>query len=164
VIDILDPGIYFQNTSDNMHYSYWTFGDGNTSGETNPWHNFVDTGYYNVTLYIITEYGCRDTVVKQVRVKEGYTFYAPNAFSPDHNGINEVFLVKGIGIDNSTFKMVIFSRWGDEVFESDDIEKGWDGLDKHGKVMDAAVYTWMVTYRDVFRHKHKYLGTVLLLR
>jgi gliding motility-associated-like protein len=163
-IDILDPGYYFLNTSDNTHYSHWTFGDGITSEETSPFHSYIDTGYYNVSLLVITEYGCQDTTDRLIFVRDAYTFYAPNAFTPDHNGLNETFLVKGIGINNSTFRMLIYSRWGGLVFESNDIEQGWDGRDKNGKVMEPAVFTWIITYRDVFGHKHKHLGTVLLLR
>jgi gliding motility-associated-like protein len=165
VIDRLDPGIYFENTSSDTYYCFWTFGDGGASQATHPFHSYMDTGVYTVTLYIGTQYGCRDTVSKIVRVKEAYTFYAPNAFTPDNNGINEHFVVKGIGIDNSTFQMTIYSRWGDKVFETDDIHTGWNGKDKNGNVMDVAVYTWIVTYRDIAsRKKHKHLGTVLLLR
>lgn len=163
-IDILDAGIYFQNTSDNTHYSYWTFGDGNTSHETNPFHSYVDTGTYHVVLVIITEYGCRDTADRYVTVNEAFTFYAPNAFTPDHNGINEVFLVKGIGIDNSTFVMRIFDRWGQQIFESYDIEEGWDGTFKGKKIQETGLYTYTIYFKDVFHRKHKYVGTVLLLR
>jgi gliding motility-associated-like protein len=162
-IDILDAGVYFQNTSDNLNYSYWTFGDGNTSDETSPFHNYMDTGIYHVVLVIISEYSCRDTATRDFTVNEAFTFYAPNAFTPDHNGINEVFLVKGIGIDNSTFMMRIFDRWGKEIYTSSDIEEGWDGSVGGNKINETGVYTYIVTFKDVFRRKHKYVGTFLLL-
>ena len=163
-IDILDAGIFYLNTSDNLYYSYWTFGDGNTSTETSPFHSYVDTGNYHVVLVIITEYGCRDTSDGNVRVNEAFTFYIPNAFSPDHNGINEVFLPNGIGIDNGTYIMRVFDRWGQQIFESYDLNVGWDGTFKGEKIQESAVYTYYIYFKDVFHRKHKYTGTVLLIR
>lgn len=163
-IDILDAGTYFHNTSDLIYYSYWTFGDGNTSDETSPFHSYMDTGSYHVVLVEISEFGCRDTADKYFLVKDAFTFYAPNAFTPDHNGINETFVVKGIGIDNSTFVMRIFDRWGKQIFNSYDIETGWDGKIDGKLATDSGIYTYIVTFRDVFRRKHKYTGTFLLLK
>ncbi|MDD4214386.1 MAG: gliding motility-associated C-terminal domain-containing protein [Bacteroidales bacterium] len=162
--DILDSWIFLDNLSDNTYWSYWALGDGEYSNETDPLHHYVDTGYFHVVLYIATEHDCRDTAERDLYIRESITFYAPNAFTPDNNGENEVFLVKGTGILENTFNMLIFDRWGKKVFESDDIEKGWDGKVNGKLLRESGVYTWVVTYKDITKRKHKQSGSVLLLR
>jgi len=164
VTDILESWVAFNNLSDNTFWSYWALGDGEYSHETEPLHHYVDTGYFHIVLYIQTEHGCRDTTSKDIYVKESITFYAPNAFTPDRDGNNEEFLVKGTGILNSTFNMIIYDRWGKQVFQSNDVEKGWNGKINETTVADPAVYTWVVTYRDIDRKYHKYTGSLVLLR
>ncbi|HOH84511.1 MAG TPA: gliding motility-associated C-terminal domain-containing protein, partial [Bacteroidales bacterium] len=84
--------------------------------------------------------------------------------TPDRDGNNEEFLVKGTGILNSTFNMIIYDRWGKQVFQSNDVEKGWNGKINETTVADPAVFTWVVTYRDIDRKYHKYTGSLVLLR
>ncbi|HOY33039.1 MAG TPA: PKD domain-containing protein [Bacteroidales bacterium] len=162
--DILESWVSFNNLSDNTFWSYWALGDGEYSNETEPMHHYVDTGNFHIVLYIETEHGCRDTAAHDIYVKESITFYAPNAFTPDQNGINEEFFVKGTGIDNSTFNMIIYDRWGKQVFESSDVEKGWDGKINGNLVKESAVFTWVVTYKDILQRKKKHTGSVLLIR
>ena len=165
VTDILEPWINFNNTTDiPTVWDFWTFGDGETSNEFEPLHQYTDTGNFYVVLYVETEHGCRDTVHGSVLIKESITFYAPNAFTPDRNGNNDVFLVKGTGVDNKTFLMEIYDRWGEMVFTSNDIEKGWDGKIKGKELKEPAVFTWVVTFKDISKRKHKYIGTVVLIR
>ncbi len=162
--DILESWVAFNNLSDNTYWSYWALGDGEYSTETEPMHHYLDTGNFHIVLYIETEHGCRDTVSHDILVRESITFYAPNAFTPDENGINEEFLVKGTGVDYSTFHMMIYDRWGKQVFESDDIYKGWDGKINGNLVRESEVFTWVVTYKDILQRKKKHTGTVLLIR
>jgi len=164
ITDILESWVAFDNMSDITFWSYWIFGDGLTSNETFPLHHYTDTGSYDITLYVVSEHGCRDTVKHSIYIKESITFYAPNAFTPEGNGINEAFIVKGTGIDNSTFNMMIFDRWGTLVFESSDVNVGWDGKIGGKIVKDSGVYSWVVTYKDYTERKHKYSGTVMLIR
>ncbi|HNW90001.1 MAG TPA: PKD domain-containing protein [Bacteroidales bacterium] len=162
--DILESWVAFNNLSDNTFWSYWALGDGEYSHETEPMHHYVDTGNFHIVLYIQTEHGCRDTASDDIYIRESITFYAPNAFTPNRNGLNEEFLVKGTGIDNSTFNMIIFDRWGKQVFESSDVEKGWDGRINDETVTDPGVYSWVVTYKDITKRHHKYSGSVILIR
>lgn len=161
--DILEPYIFFDNSSDTRYAQYWLFGDGETSTEFCPVHQYIDSGYFNVVLYIATEYGCKDTANGKVYIKESITFYAPNAFTPDKNGNNEVFITKGTGIDLPTFELNIYDRWGKLIFKSTDIEVGWDGKIK-GTLAEPGVYNWMVYFKDIVKRKHRYRGSVMLLR
>jgi gliding motility-associated-like protein len=135
----------------------WDFGDGTSSDLMNPTHAYTDTGTYNVKLIVWTEHQCVDslTVENGVEVIESSVIKFPSAFTPNMQGSsgghynrndysNDVFypiLIKGT-IDN--YRMEIFNRWGVQIFESNDINIGWDGYYK-GKLMTENVYIYRVT-------------------
>lgn len=91
--------------------------------------------------------------------------YVPNAFTPNHDGINDTFNPKGVNIDE--FKMYIFDRWGKMLFESNSIYDGWDGSYK-GNQCSLGTYVWIIQYSGQSDQSHKITetlrGTVTLLR
>jgi len=95
-----------------------------------------------------------------------YELFAPNAFTPDNDDlINDTFFPKGIGIDVSSFEMYIFNRWGDLIFETHDINKGWDGRANDGKnIVQQGVYVWLVLTKDFSGYPHEHIGRVTLIR
>ena len=88
--DILDPAVQFGNHSENGSLYQWNFGDGNTSVETHPLHNFPETGgaTYQVQLITSTAFGCSDTATQDVIVNEVVLFYAPNSVTPNGDNMN----------------------------------------------------------------------------
>ena len=95
----------------------WNLGNGNLSNAFEPSSQvYPDTGNYAVTLIVINSFGCKDTVVKNIRVEPEFTVYIPNAFTPNSDGTNEGFNVKGWYIEY--VKLDVFNRWGDLVFHS----------------------------------------------
>jgi gliding motility-associated-like protein len=164
VTSIIDPTINFYNNSINYEYSHWHFGDGSSSDDNQPQHTYGNTGVYTVQLTVTNIFGCSDSITGEVTINNDYTFYAPNAFTPNSDGHNETFNVYGVNIQPSSFHLSIYDRWGGLVFESDDITKGWDGTFANGtKIMQNNVFVWMATFKDVFGLKHKETGTVTLL-
>ncbi|MBW6481446.1 MAG: gliding motility-associated C-terminal domain-containing protein [Vicingaceae bacterium] len=87
--------------------------------------------------------------------------YVPNSFTPDGDGINDIFFA--YGVDIIEFEMYIFDRWGEKIFYSNDMKNGWDGLYK-GTLVKNDVYVWKVTYKDVLKTYGEMLGTVTLVR
>lgn len=87
--------------------------------------------------------------------------YVPNAFTPDGDGLNDVFRAYGQYIDN--MRLSIFNRWGELLFYSDDIEYGWDGT-SNGRPAQEGTYVWKITYRDATEKFHVLRGTVTLIR
>ncbi|MFH2142625.1 MAG: CotH kinase family protein [Bacteroidota bacterium] len=166
IVSIIKPIAYFTNLSTGAQSYIWSFGDSTTSVEISPFHYFpvYPTGIYNIVLIAITDMDCRDTVYNDVTVKDEFTFYAPTAFSPDHDGINDEFIVEGHGIDTRNFNLTIYDRWGEIIFESDDINKGWDGTVSGGFIGRYTVYTWLVNYKDINGLDHKKAGAVTLLK
>lgn len=145
----------------------WDFGTGNpldTSTSKDPRFAYTnDTGRYYVTLYAISDKGCLDTVVKEVRIGPDITVFIPNVFSPDGAGIglNETFFVTSEGYKN--FNMQIFNRWGQLLYETNDIKKGWDGK-YNGTLSQQDVYVYYVNLTSFEDKPYKFSGTVTLLR
>ena len=148
---------------------YWNFGDpfsGNSNYSTleNPLpHDYSEPGIYAVTLYVENSLGCKDSAVTYVTIDDIFALYVPNAFTPNENGLNDVFKVAGRGIDLTTFKMRIFNRWGTEIWMSADLYEGWDGR-IHGDESPQGVYVYVVTLRDLNHLQHTYRGSFTLYR
>ncbi len=161
---ITDPVISFTNQSVGADFWKWNFGDTTTSSLQHPAnYTYQDTGAYVIRLIASTQYYCADTAYKTVIIEPDFLFYIPNAFTPDGDGINDTFTGKGIFLKD--FEMMIYDRWGNLIFYSDDITKPWDGHANHGAEMaqrDAYVYKINVT--DYTRKKHNYKGIVTLVR
>jgi gliding motility-associated-like protein len=166
--NVLEPVITFNNTSSNdVNYWNWNFGDGSSSltGISSPEHQFPkDTsGAYNVTLIVQNTNGCYDTTTRPVVIDPQFTFFIPNAFSPDGDGINDTFYGTGVGI--IAYDLWIFDRWGNMLFHSDDLFKGWDSkIDGGEEKAQIDVYVWKVKLTDIFNKKHNYIGTVTIVR
>jgi gliding motility-associated-like protein len=167
-VSILTPEVQFINESSPglTHYS-WNFGDiykPDTSSLVNPIHNYSDVGTYYVTLTVSTNKGCSASVVKPIIINDDYAIYVPNAFTPNQDGKNEMFIAVGEGI--SIFKMWIFDRWGLLIFYSDDITKGWDGTiqGKDGNIVQQDVYVWKIALTNIKNKSKELAGTVTLLK
>jgi gliding motility-associated-like protein len=96
------------------------------------------------TTYTVTftnSFGCTDSDTVTVEVIEAYAIYVPGAFSPNGDGNNDVLFVRGAGIKELTF--VVYDRFGEKVFESSNVNDGWDGTFR-GKDMNTGIYVWYV--------------------
>lgn len=160
---ILNPFVEFINHSDGAVYYYWSFGDGDSSNIESPVHLYPHIGSYRVKLVAGTIHDCLDTSIAVIIVHDELTFYAPTAFSPDMNSINDVFKVYCHGLDNSSFQLLVFDRWGEQIFVSKDINTGWDGTYQNKKAQTGA-YVWYVNYKDFQGVGHQVSGHVTLLK
>lgn len=173
--DVFDPNINFTDQSvgaSGPNAWLWYLGDpfvahdsDNYTTVRNPVHKYSDLqeGIYTVTQWVENVYGCRDSVSQRVVIKAAFTFYAPNAFTPGWDGLNDGFKGTGFGIDNTTYRMWIYDRWGQLVFESNDLEQEWNGK-VHDIPVQQDTYVWKVTFDDVTGASHEYKGVVHLLR
>ncbi len=161
--DILNPEVYFTNQFVNTNNWLWTFGDGTSSNNQNPSHVYGQPGTYIVTLIAQNKQGCNDTVTEQIIVNDIFTFYAPNTFSPNGDGINDFFKPLGTGWDNAGYNLWIFDRWGNLFFHTSDTNKGWDGT-LNGKTVQEDVYVWKANLNDYKRESHSYNGTITVIK
>jgi gliding motility-associated-like protein len=106
-----------------------------------------------------------ETVEGIITVKKEWRYcsvFVPSAFSPNGDGLNDIFRVK-IQDDITEFHMMVYDRWGHMVFESDDPTRGWDGSAGSIKSL-SATYLWAITYLDNKKQATKQQGTVVLVR
>src|ERR1051325_655532 len=156
MVSLLDPTVAFTDlSSGNPTQWNWDFGDmfsgNNTSTQQNQTHVYPVTGVYCITLTIADNSGaCQDTITKCLRVGTPFTFYVPNAFTPNTDGFNEFFTAYGSYIKD--FDMNIFDRWGNLIWHCHtnmepnmDPKCTWDGKVKRDKqVVQEDVYVWKV--------------------
>lgn len=127
----------------------------------NPQKTYYQAGAYPITLIIENKWGCKDTVTKAIEIGADFGVYIPNIFTPNGDGLNDNFQVKGYGIN--TYKMEIFDRWGVKVFNSEDITVAWDGSMK-GKVAKDNTFVYKVVVTDKNNNKKEYTGHVSLMK
>jgi len=162
---ITNPVISISDLSTGTNFWNWNFGDGSdTTNLSDPLpHTYADTGTYTIMLITSTQYNCIDTAYQTVIVEPNFLFYIPNAFTPNDDGINDFFSGKGtfVGI----YEMAIFDRWGNLIFNSDDITKPWDGRANKGDVIaQGDVYIYSIKITDFKKKKYIYKGIVTLVR
>lgn len=131
------------------------------TGETTQTITTLQAGTYFVT---ITNGAC--VVLDSITITGelgGGLLYIPNAFTPDDNGNNERFLPRGTNIEQ--FSMVIYNRWGNKVFETDDMSVGWDGRN-NGNLVQEDVYVYVINYTNDCSGKKQIrkLGHVTVVR
>lgn len=171
VISNVENGTNFWNTSIGAETYLWDFGDGspNVTNE-NTFHEFNETDGFNstdyaVTLFAISEYGCIDSTVRYITVNPSLIFYVPNTFTPDGDSYNNIFYpVFSSGYDYKNYAFMIFNRWGELIYETNQIGEGWDGTYK-GHECQEGVYTWKLKVMNAISdRKEEHVGHVTLLR
>ncbi|HEX7493656.1 MAG TPA: PKD domain-containing protein [Bacteroidales bacterium] len=166
--------IRFMNFSTNAVQFRWKFGDGTTSESFEPVHSYTKYASYNVSLVVFSDWGCSDSLtVLNAFSGSQYFIVFPNAFIPNPQGPSggyyssksdesaQVFHPSFSGV--SDYQLKIFSKLGIMIFESSDINLGWDGYNK-GQLCDPGVYIWKV--RGKFRNGEPFIkmGDVTLLK
>ncbi|HET6243178.1 MAG: PKD domain-containing protein [Bacteroidetes bacterium] len=160
---IFEPKFILTNESKGDSRCIYYFGDGNTSSQCDVEYFYADTGDYQITQIVYSQFECPDTASGIVRVNPEYRFYVPNAFTPDSDGLNDVF--KPIIIGEREYEMLIFNRWGEMIFKTTDKEIGWDGRAKNGKLpAQQEVYSYIISLTNVFNRSFVFSGHVTLLR
>jgi len=165
---LLDNHIFFEDKSVHASSWKWYFNDKNPENENSvlqfPSHSYSDTGIYYPVLIAYSGFGCADTTSGVVMIDPDIAFYIPNAFTPGDGGNNPNFKVFGEGIDLSTYEMRIFNRWGQQIYYSRDLEKGWDGRINGNRLGDNGLYNYIVQFNDVLKRYHELKGSVMLIR
>lgn len=155
-------GIETFNTSFPADASFtWDFGDGTTSEDFEPVHEFLTNSTQTITLTAETENGCRDDISGVFHPI--MDVFVPNAFTPDGDGVNDVFKAEGHSVRQ--FEMWIFNRWGEVVFYTNDINEPWlgevDGGTHYGQ---NEVYNWAIKAVGIRNTSIERQGTVVLIR
>jgi gliding motility-associated-like protein len=166
---IRDPKIYFTDKSFGATKWAWDFGDvipndkSDISSEKDPSYNYTQPGTYQVKLLVTNTYGCTDTVSASLTIGPDFSFYVPNAFTPNGDGVNDGFIGKGEGIQD--FEMSIYNRWGETLYRTQNLNEPWDGTAKFRTVQcQQDVYVYKIRIRTIFGEMMDYVGDVTLVR
>jgi gliding motility-associated-like protein len=153
---MFDPTINFIDQSQTNIVSWaWDIGGLDSSIMQNP--------TYTVYLTVVDANGCRDTTMGTAIVLGEFGIYVPNSFTPDGDGMNDVFFPSGFGINDDDYVFMIFNRWGELIFESHKKFEPWDGTYKGGLVQNG-VYVWKLNFKDINGKKHTRVGHANVIR
>ncbi|HYG50364.1 MAG TPA: PKD domain-containing protein [Flavobacteriales bacterium] len=163
---VFDPEITFANMTLGGSTFDWDFGGLGTSTVSNPVFVFpsLQGGVYNVCLTATSANGCAAQVCHEVTIKDEFLIYTPNSFTPDGDGINDIFIPVMQGFDPARYEFLVFDRWGEVIFKTTDYTQGWDGMHKGIKSKED-VYVWKVRTRKIdVEETMDFEGHVNLLR
>jgi gliding motility-associated-like protein len=165
-IDFETGAITFTNTSINEDQVLWEFGDGTQSTITDPTHFYTAQTYgsYDVTLFAIDSNGCIDSITQTFELNDDLKVNVPNSFTPNGDGLNDEFIpIFNMANSVKEYRFEVYNRWGQIVFETNDITLGWDGKYK-GKICQTGTYNWIVYYQDYDKNPYNINGHANLLK
>lgn len=143
--------VNFTNTSTGGTIYVWDIAGLKTSSNTDESHEFPkrDGGIYPVTLTVTNEGGCSDQVTKNVTIKNPLNIWIPNSFTPNDDGLNDVFKVVFNNTSAENYSIHIFNRWGELMFYSEEIDFEWDGT-HNGEQVPNGTYIWKIIGKEQF--------------
>ncbi len=137
--------IQITNNSTGASLYNWTFNDGNTliTYSTNISYTYSNPGTYCIVLTAIdTANLCNDTTTKCILIEDNFEIKIPNIFTPNGDGVNDVFIVNARGIKD--FYCEIYDRWGILMYAWDDVKSGWNGYTKNNTKVPTGTYYYLI--------------------
>lgn len=162
-----DSRFEFSNTSYEGEDYYWIFDEYGTNHGVSPDFTFPDQeATYKVELFASNQYGCIDSTSRYVSVIQSLDFFIPNSFTPDGDGINDVWKVEGIGFQTAVYQACIFNRWGEKLFESLDPSEAWTGnMGGGSNFVPDGIYFYRIHLRDTENAVgHVFNGQITVIR
>lgn len=160
-----EPEVAFEDQSIDAIQWIWNFDNDGFSTEQDPIFSFPDTGLQKVSLIVTHPNACMDTTYEMVDVEPIAQYFLPNAFTPNNDAVNDVFIGKGITDGVRNFNLSIWNRVGELVFETNDPTVGWNGRKNNtGKPAPNGVYICIVTYNSPRGQPVKIKGLATLIR
>ncbi len=153
--------IEFNNSSSDASTFNWMFGDGGSSNAENPVHTYPSTeeeDFYTVQLIAFSDLGCTDTTYADIPYREQLLYFVPNTFTPDDDKFNETFKpIFTSGFDPQDYKLLIFNRWGETIFESNNADVGWDGTygTDEKEIVKDGTYVWKIEFKTKYDDERK---------
>lgn len=161
-VDILDPVVTYTSLADADVDCFYSFGDGGSSSACDGIYTFADGGLFTVTQTVVNPAGCSSTAIGQVAVN-GTVFYAPAAFTPNNDGLNDAWMPIALGV--TSYRLQVYNRWGELIWETENIEEPWLGQVHNGShYAQDGMYLWEVWLEDQIKYPRTYSGYLQLLR
>jgi gliding motility-associated-like protein len=159
---IFHPTITFIDESTGAVNCLIDWGDGTITDCLATRHDYTAHGTYLVKEIVENAAGCYDTAYAKVIITAEFRIFIPSAFTPNGDGMNDIYKPSLIGVHNYYFR--VFNRWGEQVFMTENPTEGWDGTFK-GNTCPPEIYVYKITFRDDVENKFQGAsGTFLLIR
>lgn len=142
----------FTNLSSGVGSYLWTFGDGEQSIESNPIHLFQFGGSFITTLEVSSSNGCKnnsDSILNTSSFEDQFEIETPSVFSPNNDGVNDLFQLDIPEELSQCANLQIFNRWGAKIFESEGQNVGWDGRTTAGKKVPVGTYFYILEINGI---------------
>jgi gliding motility-associated-like protein len=163
-----DTRLAVENTSEGATHYLWHFAGSDPMDDFEPDIQFPADreGQYELTLYVENAFGCTEQTSKTIEVVQGIELFIPNAFTPDGDGINDLWQPRGLGVDAYHVAMEVFDVWGTVVYNSTDLNASWSGRSEPlGLYVPPGQYNYRIIARDTERGiGHLFEGHVMVLR
>lgn len=164
-LDNFNSEVQFTDRSSGAGEWFWELEGSAYFTQQNPAYKFRDTGRQEVMLVVTHPSGCRDTAVQVIDIVPNVTFFLPNAFSPNDDSVNDIFIGKGYLEGARDFELSIWNRWGEMIFSSSNPLEGWNGRKNNtGKPAPAGVYVCLVRYNSPRGEPIELRGFATLIR
>jgi gliding motility-associated-like protein len=153
------------NSSSNVVEWNYAISDGFFADVPSFSHRFYESGNYTIRLAVKDLYGCVDTAYKSLDFSPDLIVHIPNSFTPDGDGVNDVFIPVIDGDPLTYYRLIVFDRWGTVIFESFDPKLVWQGdVRDNGYYATSDAYNYMLELNTVRGYAKTYMGALLLLR
>ncbi len=154
--------VQFIDSSKNAVSWLWNFSGQGSSTDQEPIIYYTDTVTQRTQMIVTNIYGCKDTSTRYIFIAPDVIYFMPNAFTPNEDNINETFKPIGLAYAQS-YKFIVFNRWGEILFKTDNPKVGWDGKFDN-KLVEQGIYFYRLEFvgADDLRHEEK--STIMILR
>jgi len=159
----INQTIYFYNCSTQGDAYEWNFGDGYNAIGFNAQHQYQSLGSYRVTLLTSNQYGCIDSTSVHIVVFDEVTVYIPNSFTPNQDGVNDLFIPIFSSVSETGYQLSIFNRWGEVIFQTTNPSNGWDGT-HYNKEVPTGTYSFLLFFQNKNGKQFKRSGSINLIR
>ena len=161
-VSLLDPTVDVTDESIGSVSCMYYFSDGGVVDDCDFEYSFLLPGTITIEQVVTSSAGCTARAVGSAYV-EGFAFYAPNAFTPDNDGLNDVWMPSVFGV--TKYDLKIFDRWGEQIFQTNDPKQPWTGNVNGGKYFAVNdVYTYQVVVEDLLGLPKDFRGHIVLVR
>lgn len=159
----IEPFVQFADNSISAEKIEWLLDGTEYDADSIFRYEFIDTGWYSVSLIATSEDGCVDTITKLLHHTLEQTIYIPRSFTPNGDGLNDTWKVVGEGIQPYGFELVIVDRWGHELFYTKNPDFAWDGRRiTNGEYVNAGSYPFVLRYVDKSNEHRKVTGHIVV--
>ena len=141
----------------------WDMGDGVKQTGKIVYHTYFQAGFYKILLEIIDTNGYVDTISKTIYVYEDLNVFIPNMFTPNGDGIDDIWKPIMSFYSKSGYEMSIYNRWGEQIFYTTDTEDAWNGTVNGQPVAPNTVYSYRVIVRNFAGKEYEFVGHVTVL-